>query len=825
MESWLILKKIKKLDFTILILLSTIFFIVYTFAYFMLVQNKKIEYERYNRNLYTLKILNNNFDNFVLNSIAFKNYDDIVKKVKNFEEILNTLKDSFIHKEFQEDFNQEMALIEKDFLIKKEIIEKYKSYKAVSLYSFAYAMKLQKELKKTYNEEVYEQINEIFFGLLQNYLNYQIDDIDIHEKIKRLEKTLKILDNSSMQYFILHAKTLYDGVLSMNLKKEIYINTPLYADIDDYQNMYITKHEELNKIKKKIYNFMFILSIFLLIILLISYLKFLKLKKDLISFKYAVENSDDSIVVTDIHRHITYVNEAFTKVTGYTKEEAFGQNPSILKSGHMSTEFYENMNMILDRGEKWSGEFINKDKDGNVYYENASITPMFLNEKLNGYLAIKLNVTDYVKEKEKVEFLAYHDSLTKLPNRRMMKKVIASKIEKAKIDRLHVELLFLDLDGFKLINDTLGHNVGDFFLQETAKKLKNFLGKENIFFRTGGDEFAILLSYKDGLSQSEMIASNVIKIVNEPIKKDANELTAGVSIGIAKLDTSKDDVISLLKHADIAMYEAKNSGKNKFCNFTEELIEKIEKKMIIKEALKYAFKKDEFYVVYQPKYYLNTKEIRGLEVLIRWKNPELGLVPPDYFIPIAEDMQVINDIGIFVFKQACKDFVEFKKNIDSLVSISVNLSPAQLMNKNLLKEFKKIIKNEDIEPKNIGLEITETHIMQNIEKSSVILRDMRDFGFKIIIDDFGTGYSSMSYLKKLPIHSLKIDKSFIDDICHDENDVKIVQAIISIAKSFDYSIVVEGIETEEQENMLKYLGVYVGQGYYFSKPKRKEELF
>jgi diguanylate cyclase (GGDEF)-like protein/PAS domain S-box-containing protein len=825
MVSWLILKKIKNLDFTILVLISTIFFIGYTFAYFMLMQNKKIEYERYNKNLYTLKILNNNFDNFVLNSIAFKNYDDIVKKVKKFEEVLNTLKDSFIYKEFQEDLNQEMASIEKNFLLKKEIIEKYKSYKASSLYSFAYAMKLQKELKITYNKEVYEQINEIFFGLLQNYLNYRVDDIDISKKISHLEQTLKTTDNSSVKYFILHAKTLCNGVSNMNLKKEIYINIPLYADIDAYQTSYMLKYKELNKIKKKIYNFMFIFLVLLLVVLLISYLKSLKLKKDLISFKYAVENSDDSIVVTDIKRHIIYVNEAFTQVTGYSKDEAFGQNPSILKSGKMSTEFYKNMNMTLDRGDKWSGEFINRDKDGNVYYEKASITPMFVNEKLNGYLAIKLNVTDYVREKEKVEFLAYHDSLTRLPNRRMMKEVIVKEIEIVKVERVHLDLLFLDLDGFKSINDTLGHNVGDFFLQKIAKKLEKFIDKKNRLFRTGGDEFAILLNYEDEVSPSEKVASQILDLINEPILKDENELTVGVSIGIAKFDILKDDVISLLKHADIAMYEAKRCGKNRFCNYTKVLLVEIEKKMKIKQALRGALKRDEFYVVYQPKYNLDTKEVHGLEALIRWDSPEFGLIPPDYFIPIAEEMQVINNIGIFVLKQACIDFVEVKRKVDTLVSISVNLSPSQLLNIDLLQEFKNIIKNTDIEAKNIGLEITETHIMNNIHKSRDILKDMRDFGFKIIIDDFGTGYSSLSYLKKLPIDSIKIDKSFIDDICIDENDVKIVKAIISIANSFEYKIVAEGIETKAQEELLKNLGVSTGQGYYFSKPKRKEELF
>lgn len=826
MESWLILKRIKSLDLTVVLLVCSLFFIGYMYIYFTILQSKRVKYELYNENLYMLKVLNNELDNFVLNDVALKNYDFITEKIKKFERTINSLENSLVYKEFQDDLSSNMNLIREDFLKKRKIVEVYKSYQASILYSFSYMIQIQKELQKEYKDEkAHELMSEILFGLLQLYLNLYHNDIDIEKNIDYIEKTLLKSKKSSMYFFILHSKMLYREISRMNERQKKYLSNRLYEHISQHQTIYLTKFKEMDDFQKKIYNFMFIFSMLLLVMLLFSYLKALKLKKDLISFKYAVENSDDSIVVTDVQRHIVYVNEAFTRVTGYTKEEALGQNPNILKSGHMSEEFYKNMNKILDNGEKWSGEFINKDKNGEIYYERASITPMFVNKKLNGYLAIKLNITDYVKEKNKVEFLAYHDSLTSLPNRRMMKEIIAQEIEKGKEEDLHVDLLFLDLDGFKSINDTLGHNVGDFFLQEITKKLEKFLSKKNALFRTGGDEFAVLLSYKDGVSQSNEIASKIISIINEPIYYGDNELTVGVSIGIAKLDILNDDVISLLKHADIAMYEAKNSGKNRFCNYTQELSGKIEKKLEIKQALGTALKKDEFYVMYQPKYALKTKKVFSLEALIRWEHPTLGMISPEYFIPIAEDTRLIQDIGIFVFKQACFDFIDLKKRNKNLESISINLSPAQLMNTDLLEELKNIIIKMDIKAENIGLEITETHIMHNIEKATLILKEMKDFGFKIIVDDFGTGYSSMSYLKKLPISELKIDKSFIDDICKDENDVKIVKAIISIAKSFDYEIVAEGIETNEQENLLKELGVDTGQGYHFSKPKKKEELF
>jgi diguanylate cyclase (GGDEF)-like protein/PAS domain S-box-containing protein len=570
-----------------------------------------------------------------------------------------------------------------------------------------------------------------------------------------------------------------------------------------------------------IFNIIFFLAGLFLVVIFISYLRLLKLKEELISFKYAVENSDDSVVVTDKNRQITYVNEAFVKTTGYTKEEAYGKNPNILKSGKMPQEFYEDMNEILNRGEKWSGEFINKDKFGNIYYEQASITPMYLGGVLRGYLAIKLNITDYIKQKQEVEFLAYHDSLTKLSNRYSMKK----ELEKVfSLGTIGLDLMFLDLDGFKFINDTLGHNIGDILLKKIALRLKNSVSKTDLVFRTGGDEFAVIVRYTSKVSHSAKLAYKIIDEINRTIVIGKHKLKVGISIGIAKYSKERDDLTSLLKHADIAMYEAKLKGKNRFKFYTKKLALRLQKKMQTERLLENAINNGEMYVVYQPKYELNSKKIIGFEALLRWDSSELGSVSPAYFIPIAESLSIIHDIGSFVFKKACGDFKELKKVYKDLKSISTNLSTSQLMNKNLLNEFKNITKELEIEPKNIALEITETNVMKNIKKSAEILNEMRNFGFEIELDDFGTGYSSMSYLKKLPISIIKIDKSFVDDILIDENDVKIIKAMILVSKSFGYKTIAEGIENLAQENLLKNLGVDYGQGFYFSKPKRKEEL-
>jgi diguanylate cyclase (GGDEF)-like protein len=384
--------------------------------------------------------------------------------------------------------------------------------------------------------------------------------------------------------------------------------------------------------------------------------------------------------------------------------------------------------------------------------------------------------------------------------------------------------MFLDLDGFKVVNDSLGHNVGDILLKKVALKLNNLIKDKGLVFRTGGDEFAVILTYKQTKSISAQLAKKIVNEINKKFTIEKHRIKIGVSIGISKYNKDKDDINSLLRHADIAMYESKLKGKNRFKYYTKSLSHRLQKKIITQNLLQSAIHKNEMYVVYQPKYELRSKKVTAYETLIRWESNELGLVSPAYFIPIAENMKIINDISLFVFTRACLDFKKLKESNKDLQSISVNLSTAQLLNKNLFDEFTTIVNELGIEPKNIALEITETNIMKNIEKSSEMLQKMREFGFEIELDDFGTGYSSMSYIKKLPISRIKIDKSFVDDILEDRSDIKIIEAMVLMAKSFDYETIAEGIETREQEEVLKDLGVDFGQGFYFSKPKRIEEL-
>lgn len=671
-----------------------------------------------------------------------------------------------------------------------------------------------------------------------------------------------------------------------------------------------------------------------------------KRQKELQAFKYAMQHSDNTVVITDPDRHITFVNEAFEKSSGYSATEAMGENPSILKSGEQEASYYEAMNEKLDDGEKWEGQFINKRKDGSLYYEKASIVPVFLNDKLINYLAIKLDITEFVEQNLKlaqaatvfdnteeaivisnahndiisvnrafmsmygyeedeimgkkltflhsgkqgklfyqkmwaqinsedqwrgklinvtktgeqipvwmsikvirdkkgainsytavqtdlrelessqarVEFLAYHDDLTGLSNRINFEDHLNHAIKVATRKKEQLALFFIDLDRFKVINDTLGHDVGDTLLKTIASRLQSTLRESDLISRWGGDEFAVILEEFGKQSDLALVANNILDQLKLPIQIDDHLLNITASIGIAIFPEDGKNSNTLMKHADSAMYLAKDSGKNNFQYYTDELSKKSKKKLDIDMAMQDALTNGEFYLHFQPQYDLSTKIIKGVEALIRWNNPKLGFIPPNEFIPIAEDTGRIISIGYFVFEEACKAFSKMKAKIQTLDTLSVNVSSIQFREEHLFDTFVAIANRYQIPSYQIEIEITERFIMEQTDKNVTLLHNFRNHGFLISIDDFGTGYSSMSYLKKLPIDIIKIDKSFIDDITDDHADFEVTQAIIALSKKLNYKIIAEGIELQVQEDILNNEGCDLGQGYLFSRPISYEEI-
>ncbi len=430
-----------------------------------------------------------------------------------------------------------------------------------------------------------------------------------------------------------------------------------------------------------------------------------------------------------------------------------------------------------------------------------------------------------INEREsQLDELAHYDVLTKMPNRAMFLSNLESALNRAERNHTKLAVFFLDLDEFKSINDTLGHNIGDKVLKHVAENLSKIMRKNDLLARIGGDEFNILVEDLESAVVAEEIAQKMIEQMNLPLMIDNNQMHITGSIGIAIYPDDARDSMTLLKNADIAMYNAKDNGKNRYKFFSQELSISLENRTKMLKELKEALKKDEFKLYYQPKFSLETGNIYAAEALIRWENPTLGFVTPDQFIPLAEESGEIINIGAWVIEQACKDFASWRKLGLCITQVSVNVSNIQFAQHNIIRTLQNAIKNADIEPQSLEIEMTESYVYENSDKALKVLHKIREIGIDIAMDDFGTGYSSMSYLKQLPLSRLKIDKSFIDDIPHNDDDVEITKIIIALAKVMGLEITAEGIENQEQIQFLQELECNEGQGYICSKPLPNEHF-
>jgi diguanylate cyclase (GGDEF)-like protein len=425
-------------------------------------------------------------------------------------------------------------------------------------------------------------------------------------------------------------------------------------------------------------------------------------------------------------------------------------------------------------------------------------------------------------QKRQMNFIAYHDTLTGLPNRDGFREMLGHAIGLAKRNESVVAIMFVDLDRFKIVNDTLGHHIGDEMLKEIAKRIRQVLRDTDTLSRIGGDEFTVLLETLRHPDDAALIAEKVLEVIKKPVRIGTYELGVTASIGIALFPEDGSDANSLIKNADSAMYLAKSEGKNSYRYYTKKLSDDVHRRMQIEHDLRNAVEKGELSLVYQPQYDLQTHKVVAAEALLRWKHGTEGPISPSEFIPIAEDSGIIVSIGEWVFATACREFMKWKAMGLEIGSIAINVSSVQFNQDDIVKRLKSIVESVGIDPQWVEIEITERYIMEHTRHNQTVLDRLRRIGFRISVDDFGTGYSSMSYLKTLPLDTIKIDKSFIDDIPHDKNDVAISRAILALAQSLGYTVVAEGIEYEEQECFLKEQRCDYGQGYRFSRPLESE---
>ena len=534
--------------------------------------------------------------------------------------------------------------------------------------------------------------------------------------------------------------------------------------------------------------------------------------------------SQEGMMVTDADSVIIRVNKAFTSITGYNAEEVIGNKPNILSSGRHEAIFYKEMWEAISATDYWEGEVWNKRKDGGIYPEKLTITAVKDSTAIvTNYVGTITDITLGKQAEQKIEELAYYDPLTHLPNRRLMIDRIKHTMAANARSGNRGALLFLDLDHFKDINDTLGHDMGDLLLQQVAERLTSSLREGDTVSRFGGDEFVVLL---EGLSshsieaatQAEDIANKVLSSINLPYQLASHNYTSSVSIGITLFGDYKSDIDELLKQADIAMYQAKEDGRNTLRFFDPQMQANISARVALEKELNQAVEQQQFQLYYQIQMDDSLQPL-GAEALIRWNHPERGLVSPIDFIPVAEQSGSILAIGQWVLDTACAQLKVWQQDTFTReLTLSVNVSPKQFRQADFVSEIIMTIQQHAINPARLKLELTESLLLDDVEYMVAKMNTLADIGIQFSLDDFGTGYSSLHYLKRLPLYQLKIDKSFVDDLETNSNDQAIVRTIIAMADSLGLSVIAEGVETKEQQQCLLTEGCTHYQGYLFSKP-------
>jgi diguanylate cyclase (GGDEF)-like protein/PAS domain S-box-containing protein len=540
------------------------------------------------------------------------------------------------------------------------------------------------------------------------------------------------------------------------------------------------------------------------------------------------ENTTEGILITDEKNRIITVNDAFTRVTGYTLDEVKGRSPDILQSGKHDAAFYEAMWQTLCSDSQWRGEIWNRRKNGEIYPEWLSINAVSgADGRISNYIAVFSDITAMKRSEEQLEYVAHHDPLTGLPNRLLLHDRLAHALTGARRHGRKLAIVLLDLDMFKIINDGLGHEVGDDLLQKVGERLAHCIREEDTLARLGGDEFAVLLEEVADGDSAAIVAEHIRQALSKPFLLEQQEIFVTASMGISVFPADGDSPRTLLKNADTAMYRAKERGRNAYEFYSREFTRSAVRHLSLENGLRRALRRQEFVLYYQPQYAADSGDIVGLEALLRWWHPHKGMVSPGEFIPVAEESGLIVPIGEWVLNEALRQYRNWRQEGLEPGRVAVNISGRQMEQRNILETLAGALKETGVPPKCLELELTESIIMRRIGETVTLLHRMKAMGVQIAIDDFGTGYSSLNYLKRFPIDRLKIDQSFVRDLPDDADDSAICSAVIALARSLNLQVTAEGVETEAQMEFLREKGCDELQGYLFSQPlpaRRVEEI-
>lgn len=537
------------------------------------------------------------------------------------------------------------------------------------------------------------------------------------------------------------------------------------------------------------------------------------------------ESTQEGVMVTDRHAHIIHINPAFTRITGYNPEEALGKTPALLKSGRHGPQFYSQVKDALRIRGSWSGEIWNRRKDGEIYPQWQCIRSIH-DEKgeLSQYVAVFSDISAIKRSQNELDYLANHDPLTNLANRLAFNERVTVALNRSLREHSSGAVMLVDLDHFKHINESLGHNIGDQLLKIVGERLQKVLGPQVSLARLGGDEFGVLL---EDVPSAEAVATQARALLDsllQPFEVLDNRLFANASIGICLFPEDATDVAELISHGGSALSKAKSNGRGSYAFYTLGLTHRARQHVELAAALRHALEHDELRVHYQPILDLQSGVTVGVESLVRWQHPQRGLVPPGEFIPIAEENGLIGDIDAWVLEHACRQMQLWKAQGVTLEFIAVNVSSRLFSHGEFDKRVARVLAETGLEPGFLELEVTESAVMDNPDAALDMLIRLRALGVRLAIDDFGTGYSSLLRLKRLPVDKLKIDQGFIAGVPDDKEDVAITLAIIGMARSLGLKVLAEGIEHADQEAFLRANQCDYGQGYLFGRPQPSEQL-
>ncbi len=537
------------------------------------------------------------------------------------------------------------------------------------------------------------------------------------------------------------------------------------------------------------------------------------------------DNTNEAIVITDRANRIVDVNAAFTRITQYPPGEALGQDPGFMKSGRHDRAFYSAMWHALWKEGRWQGEIWDRRKNGEVYPKWLTIDTVRDEQgEITHCIGVFSDISTLKTAEERLEHLAFHDTLTGLPNRHLFRNRLEHELNGTEREKRKIAVLFIDLDNFKDVNDTLGHAVGDQLLVEMARRIQGCVREEDTVARMGGDEFTVILSNIDRKKGLVRAVNAALEAIRAPVRIDGHDITAGASIGIAIHPDDGKDFTTLTKNADAAMYQAKENGRNSFEFYRPEIQAAAMQRLAMEQDLRNALEQDEFHFHFQPLVDLHGGKVTGMEALLRWRNAKGENIPPDAFIPVAEETGLIVPLGLWGLRTACgKARIWADRGHDDF-RVAVNLSVRQFRQGSLADTVRRTLEETGLAAQFLELEVTESMVMENMDLVVGSLQELREMGVHISMDDFGTGYSSLSHLKRLPIHTLKIDRSFVRDLTTDPDDRAIVLAIISLAHNLNLKVVAEGVENPAQLEFLKKNGCDVAQGYLFSRPLPAEDF-